>query len=321
MAHSTGGKKNSFGIQFLPCLLSLLVLCQLTSAARYEYQSRKVPVSNGQCSIWKRLFQQRRIAGSSRSRRHRSPHLSCRGAPVLAFAPSPPPSSSLSVLSLLADVDSGQASAAISESTLWLLRIGSAFTTYVGALALLDRPQGQLMVDSSQDIVIQDSTVSGAGLGLFAKTNLGKGTVLGTYPGAVLPLQQNLVKLKNYPPCEGYIWRFSDNRMVIDPTNAQGDLDFLCVGGNPSMPGSLWLFENILSKFVFTNVPSALCRINEPPRGRDVNVVTDENLKDRTVTFQLERDVFAGEEFFIDYGLSYDRTMYGGTPSSSNDNE
>jgi hypothetical protein len=272
MAHPVGGKKRSFGIQFLPCLL-LLLKCHLTSA---------FVIINGS----------------------RSAHLSRRRTPVVAFSPPPSPSSSLS-LNLLADVDSGQASAAISESTLWALRFSSAITTYVGALALLDRSQGILMVDPSQDIVIQDSTVPGAGLGLFAKTDLAKGTVLGTYPGAVLPLQQNLVKLKNYPPCEGYIWRFSDNRMVIDPTNAVGDLDPVCVGGNPSMPGSLWLFQNVLSKFVYADVPSALCRINEPPIGRDVNVVTDENLNDRTVTFQLERDVYAGEEFFIDYGFSY----------------
>jgi hypothetical protein len=154
------------------------------------------------------------------------------------------------------------------------------------------------MVDPLQDIVIQDSTVPGAGLGLFAKTNLEKGTVLGTYPGAVLPLQQNLDKLAKYPPCEGYIWRFSDNKMVIDPTNAVGVLDPVCFGGNPSMPGSLWLFKNVLGKFV--NADTALCRINEPPRGGDRNVVIDENLDDRAVIFSLERDVSA-EEFF-DYG-------------------
>jgi hypothetical protein len=219
---------------------------------------------------------------------------------------------------LLADVDSGQATAAISESTLWALRFGSAITTYVGALALLDRSQGQLLVDPAQEISIQDSTVPGAGLGLFAKTDLAKGTVLGTYPGAVLPLQQNLDKLKNYPPCEGYIWRFSDNKMIIDPTNAVGVLDPVCFGGNPSMPGSLWLFKNVLGKFV--NADTALCRINEPPRGGDRNVVIDENLDDRAVIFSLERDVSAGEEFFIDYGQSYDRSMYGGTPDSSNGN-
>jgi hypothetical protein len=276
MANPISGKKYSSGMHFLPCLL-LLLQCQLTTAFVT-------------------------VAGS------RS------GAPVVAFAPPAPPSSRVS-LSLLADVDSGQTAAAISESTLWALRFGSAITTYVGALALLDRSQGQLLVDPTQQIVIQDSTVPGAGLGLFAKTDLAKGTVLGTYPGAVLPLQQNLNKLKEYPPCEGYIWRFSDNKFVIDPTNAVGVLDPVCFGGNPSMPGSLWLFKNVLGKIV--NADTALCRINEPPRGGDRNVVIEENLQDRNVIFSLERDVFAGEEFFIDYGQSYDRSMYGGTPPKS----
>jgi hypothetical protein len=291
MAHPIGGTKRSFSIQFLPCLLLLLYQSQSQAWSPAAFQQRRskrfgtITGSRGDS------------AGIDQSRR--SPHLPRPGA-----------------LSLLADVDSGQATAAISESTLWALRFGSAITTYVGALALLDRSQGQLLVDPTQEIAIQDSTVSGAGLGLFAKTDLAKGTVLGTYPGAVLPLQQNLDKLKNYPPCEGYIWRFSDNKMVIDPTNAVGVLDPVCFGGNPSMPGSLWLFKNILGKFV--NADTALCRINEPPRGGDRNVLIEENLDDRNVIFSLERDVFAGEEFFIDYGLSYDRSMYGGTPESNN---
>jgi hypothetical protein len=279
--------------------LSCLSLCQVhgAAAARYQYQSplsskRKVSNTNLQCSAKKRIFPERRnksrilTTGSSRS--------------IVAFMPP-------SLLTASGSVGSGSS---IPESTLWLLRIGSALTTYVGALAFFDRPQGKMLVDASQDIEVRDSTVQGAGLGLFAKTTLRKGTILGTYPGAVLPLQQNLVKLKNYPPCEGYIWRFSDNKFVLDPTNAVGVLDPECVGGNPSMPGSLWLFENILSNALPT-ISTALCRINEPPLGRDVNVVTDENRSDRTVTFQLERDVYEGEEFFIDYGFSYDRSFYG----------
>ena len=67
-------------------------------------------------------------------------------------------------------------------------------------------------------------------------------------------------------------------------------------------------FQTLLS---FMKVPTTLCRINEPPRGKDVNVVTDEDRGARSVTFSLERDVFAGEELFIDYGLSYDRSAYG----------
>jgi len=200
-----------------------------------------------------------------------------------------------------------------SSTALWALRAASAVTSYVGIIAIIDRPRGELLYP--ERLVVQESTIPGAGLGLFAAVDLPMGTSLGTYPGVLLPLQQNLSKLRAYPACEGFIWRFSDNRFVIDPTNSVGELDDVVVGGNPSLPGSLWLFRNVFSKI--RTVPTALCRINEPPKGRDVNIVPDEDLKKRTVVFSVERDVAAGEELFIDYGLSYDRSMYGDieTPS------
>ena len=198
---------------------------------------------------------------------------------------------------------------------LWSLRIGSAAATYIGFVTYFDRPRGTLAVNLQEEeeekqqqvvVEIKPSSVPGAGLGLFAKTFLPKDTVLGTYPGAVVPLTQNLSKLRAHPACEGYIWRFSDNRYVIDPTNAQGMLEDTSPGGNPSMPGSVALFATVIRPFF--SISTALCRINEPPKGMDVNVVTTENLPDRSVVFSLERDVMAGEELFIDYGLSYDRS-------------
>ena len=204
---------------------------------------------------------------------------------------------------------------------IWMVRILSAIVTYFGLIYYLDRPRGELyvpLVDSndttsgSDDILLQvrPSNVEGAGLGLFAASNsdvIRKGTILGTYPGIVVELQPHTNKLRSYPQCEAYIWRFSDNKYVIDPTNSKGILDTTCVGGNPSSFLSEWFFQTIMSK---SGVSTALCRINEPPRGFDVNVITTENIRDRTVTFELERDVYPNEELFIDYGLSYDRTMY-----------
>lgn len=193
------------------------------------------------------------------------------------------------------------------DSLLWGIRAVSAATSYFGFVGYLDRPQGQLIENAEQCLEVRQSTVPGAGLGLYAKVSLPKNTVLGTYPGVVLPLQQNLDKLAKHPQCEGYIWRFSDNQMVIDPTNAEGILDTTCRGGNPSMPLSMgW------HKVLNFQTPTTLCRINEPPLGRDVNVVTDEDREKRQVVFSLERDVYEGEELFLDYGLSYDRSMYGG---------
>jgi hypothetical protein len=189
----------------------------------------------------------------------------------------------------------------------------SAVVTYVGIVAYLDRPRGTLRVVENEQVRVQQSTVPGAGLGLFVATDLPRGTVLGTYPGVVIPLVQHTRKLREFPACEGYIWRFSDNQMVIDPTNQRGELEEIVVGGNPSQPGSVFLFESILSKLSATQAsPTILCRINEPPRGKDVNVVTREDIEKRTVSFELERVVYRGEELFIDYGLSYDRSRYGG---------
>lgn len=195
-----------------------------------------------------------------------------------------------------------------SPAELWAIRAASAVTTYFGFITVADRPRGGLLVDPKY-LEIKQSTVPGAGLGCYAATTMRKDTLLGTYPGVVVPLTQNLDKLRAYPQCEGYIWRFSDNKFVIDPTNNVGDIEDFCKGGNPSMPLSQAFFNSVLS---FVQVPTTLCRINEPPKGRDVNVVTEEDRESRTVVFKLERDVYEGEELFIDYGLSYDRSRYGG---------
>jgi len=84
----------------------------------------------------------------------------------------------------------------------------------------------------------------------------------------------------------------------------------LCKGGNPSQPLSVAFFNILSALGLFPGVSTALCRINEPPKGSDVNVVTEEDLETRTVTFALERDVYQGEELHIDYGLTYDRSSY-----------
>lgn len=196
-----------------------------------------------------------------------------------------------------------------SPAELWSIRVASALTTYFGFITVADRPMGGLLVNPKY-LEVKQSTVPGAGLGCFATTTLRKDTPIGTYPGVVIPLTQNLDKLRAYPQCEGYVWRFSDNKFVIDPTNNVGDIEDYCKGGNPSMPLSQLFFNSVLS---FVKVPTTLCRINEPPKGRDVNVCTDEDRGSRTVTFILERDVYEGEELFIDYGLSYDRSMYSGS--------
>lgn len=223
--------------------------------------------------------------------------------------------------------------AAVTDSNFllnWSLRLTSAVVTYVGLVAWLDRPRGHLLLpatlpsstslvndDSSNDsqnacLRVAPSRVPGAGLGLFANCSLPKNTRLGSYPGVLVPIRMHSAKLRAFPQCEYYTWRFSDNEYVLDPTDARGNLGNTCIGGNPNTPFSVWLFENILSKVkIPPSVPTTLCRINEPPKGYDVNVITREFLNNRTVAFTLERDVVQGEELFMDYGLYYDRSMYG----------
>lgn len=221
------------------------------------------------------------------------------------------------------DADFGFATApsALTSSEIWALRIGSGILTYFGFVFATDRPKGQLgvpLVDENNNsmdgcLKVSQSTVPGAGLGLFAARSMPKGTVLGTYPGVVLPLGQHSAsaKVRDCPGCASYIWRFTDNQYVIDPTDhGDGTLTALCKGGNPSQPLSVAFFNILSALGLFRGVSTALCRINEPPKGSDVNVVTEEDLETRTVTFSLERDVYAGEELHIDYGLTYDRSGY-----------
>ena len=191
----------------------------------------------------------------------------------------------------------------------WVVRAVSAAVSYMGLVAFADRPRGTLEVDNGC-LRVSPSTVKGAGLGLFCGRSMPRGTVLGTYPGTVMEIHQNLPKLRAHPACEAYVWRFSDSKMVIDPTDAQGRIrDYTC-GGNPSTPGSFWICETLLSPLL--RKPTTLCRTNEPPLGQDVNVYTREDLDKRTIQFILERDVVQGEELFIDYGISYNRAGYGG---------
>jgi hypothetical protein len=195
------------------------------------------------------------------------------------------------------------------------------FITYVGLVYTYDRPRGGLSVPDSW-LTVAPSQATNGGMGLFVTNTihssempiedkkigyLSKGTILGTYPGTILRLEQNLSKLYQYPHCEAYIWRFSDSKFIIDPTDHQGFLQDFTFGGNPSTLGGSWICRHILS---WCRQSTTLCRINEPPLGFDVNVITKEDLNLRTVEFILERDVYPGEELFIDYGLSYDRSGY-----------
>lgn len=131
----------------------------------------------------------------------------------------------------------------------------------------------------------------------------------------IRPLEANLSKLKEYSQCEAYIWRFTDNLKVIDPTDSKGNIQNYCMGGSSSTPFSYFFMENILGSFN-RGTPTLLARINEPPPVSSsivtagVNVRTEQNLDTREIAFILARDVYRDEELFMDYGTSYDRSSY-----------
>ena len=62
--------------------------------------------------------------------------------------------------------------------------------------------------------------------------------------------------------------------------------------------------------FIPLHKSTKLARINEPIVGVDCNILTSEDEDARKVRFIAARDIFEGEEFYIDYGKNYDRSSY-----------
>ena len=154
------------------------------------------------------------------------------------------------------------------------------------------------------------SGVPNGGMGLFATEEMRCGTMLGTYPGVLRPANAFYDgKCRRYPNAIGYSWRFTDNAYVIDPTDDVGEVRDFCRGGGSGVPLSSLFFSTILRSW---GVSTALCRINEPPVGAGgCSVTARENLDTREVHFELTRDVYPGQELYLDYGLDYDRSGYG----------
>ena len=83
----------------------------------------------------------------------------------------------------------------------------------------------------------------------------------------------------------------------------------VCFGGSDEVPFSNVIFSTLLQSL---RVSTALCRINEPPIGvGGCSVSARENLENREVVFELIQDVVLGQELYLDYGLTYDRSAYG----------
>ena len=176
----------------------------------------------------------------------------------------------------------------------------ATFATALAATAAVRiyerRPRGFL--NPSIRLLVQKSQVPGGGLGVYVEDTLPAGTQLGAYPGRLLYMAEYTRKLAVHPHASTYCWKLQDDNGVLDPTDAQGNL-------YDAVP----LIEGVELGAPWA-VPTTLARINEPPPRGDVNVETLE--EGDTLTFFLRRDCRAGEELYLDYGMDYDRSMYGG---------
>ncbi len=132
-----------------------------------------------------------------------------------------------------------------------------------------------------------------AGRGLFAFTDIPKDTVIGEYPGLRFPKAAWLSRKEGEAGvvlASRYTWTLA-NGDVLDPTLPSGEL-----------PKVLTALGGLVKK------PTLLALINEPPVGVDINVLPE--VTDTAVTFRAERDIYAGEELWVDYGPMYDRRSY-----------
>ena len=71
--------------------------------------------------------------------------------------------------------------------------------------------------------------------------------------------------------CEGFAWRFSDNKLIMPPmTEGVGDIDVFVRGAARTAYATL---PAILFVTVFSaKVPTTLCRINEPRPRNDMSI-------------------------------------------------
>ncbi|KAG2432829.1 hypothetical protein HXX76_008563 [Chlamydomonas incerta] len=156
--------------------------------------------------------------------------------------------------------------------------------------AYQSRPRGW----SRKDLLeVRASAV--AGQGLFTTAPIPSGTVLGAYPGRLRSGAEMLTKCEYAPLASSYAFRTGDGSF-LDPTD---------VTGQPSpypAPGLFWPLPSDVS----------LCFANEPPKGSlGTNASVEDGSAAGDLLFVACRDIPAGAEIFIDYGITYDRSNYG----------
>ena len=80
-----------------------------------------------------------------------------------------------------------------------------------------------------------------------------------------------------------YTWSL-ENGDILDPTLSNGQL-----------PDYLFSFGGLVK------IPTLLGLVNEPPVGVDVNIIAV--VTEKEVIYKAERDIYQGEELFVDYGM------------------
>lgn len=159
------------------------------------------------------------------------------------------------------------------------------------------KPQGSCVSDL---VDIRKSSIPGASLGLYATKTIPEGTVIGTFPGFVKPVEEAIKQKIDDNAIENakrYFWALN-SVSVLDPTNEQGGLDL-----------------EISFFFGLFKVDTSIARINEPPKGGDCNVFTRTSSDGKVIEVVAEKDIFANTEIFMDYGRSYNRDDYTTTQS------
>ena len=131
-----------------------------------------------------------------------------------------------------------------------------------------------------------------AGRGLFTLCDIPQGTILGNFPGVVSPRATWLQRKDSEEAAilaSRYTWTLG-NGDILDPTLPNGEL-----------PEYLFFLGGLIRK------PTLLALVNEPPVGVDVNLSAV--VSDTGVAYRAERNIYQGEELFVDYGPTYDRCV------------
>ena len=186
----------------------------------------------------------------------------------------------------------GSSIADTTNAALWI-----AVAAYSSSLLLSDK-FGRGWINPEVALRVGPSGVPDAGRGVFAAEDLTAATVLGHYPGRLRTLASYEQKRLALPATASYCWVLDDGLGVLDPTDEQGIL-------LEPLPRFAYGDFEIASGAI----PTTLALINEPSIGFDVNVVTEQ--RGSTLVFATGRDVERGEELFLDYGPTYDRSAYG----------